>query len=107
MSDNYISQLEILKPNKTDILNYLDGNGTKVPRYARVTLHEGAADVPGIVDYMVGPLPIGSDTKIQPLGYFYNGVNGINGVNGPKTMSSIANITKDLINVAYYGGDDE
>ncbi|KAH8714642.1 copper amine oxidase [Ilyonectria robusta] len=123
MSDNYISHLEVLKPNKTDILNYLDGNATKVPRYARVTLYEGAAKVPGIVDYMVGPFPIGCDTKIKTLDYFYNGVNGpkvlVNaGYNdGPrsaaidtivgKTMASIADITLDLIDFAYYGSGDK
>lgn len=52
LSDNYIWHLDVLKPNKSDVLSYLDGNGT-VPRYARVTLIEGGLEVPVVGEYSV------------------------------------------------------
>lgn len=52
MSDNYIAHIETLKPNKTDVLSYLDGNGT-VPRYARVVLNHGAWEEPYVAEYSV------------------------------------------------------
>lgn len=51
MSDNYISHIEILKPNKTDVTSYLSGDSSSVPRYARVVINEGSATVPGVVQY--------------------------------------------------------
>ena len=51
-SDNYIAHIETLKPNKTDVLAYLDGDSS-MPRYARVVLHEGAKPVPVIAEYFV------------------------------------------------------
>ncbi|KAK8079437.1 hypothetical protein PG997_007255 [Apiospora hydei] len=122
MSDNYINHIEILKPNKTDVTNYLSGNASSVPRYARVVINEGAAKVPGVVQYYVGPLPISNSTTMRPLDYFYNGPNGPKVLfsgglyDAPrrraveaivtKTMSSIADVTLDLTGLAYYGTDD-
>ncbi|KAM0327066.1 hypothetical protein ACHAQA_006190 [Verticillium albo-atrum] len=121
MSDNYIAHIEALKPNKTDILSYLDGNGT-VPRYARVVLNEGALETPVVGEYYVGPLPVSCHTRILPLDYIYNGVNGakvlLNGGFADRVrsaaidavvveaMSSIADITIDLVDLAYYGAED-
>lgn len=53
MSDNYIWHVETLKPNKTDVLAYLDGCGTKVPHYARVVINEGGKFVPIVTEYFV------------------------------------------------------
>lgn len=52
LSDNYIWHVDVLKPNKTDVLSYLDGNGT-VPRYAQVALIQGGLEVPIVAEYMV------------------------------------------------------
>jgi primary-amine oxidase len=52
LSDNYISHIEVLKPNKTDVLAYLD-HGVSMPRHARVVLTEGAAEVPKVAEYYV------------------------------------------------------
>ncbi|KAK8011681.1 hypothetical protein PG990_010646, partial [Apiospora arundinis] len=122
MSDNYISHIEILKPNKTDVLSYLSGDSSSVPRYARVVINEGAATVPGVMQYYVGPLPISDTTTMRPLDYFYNGPNGpkvlYSGglLDKPRqraveaivasTMSTIADITMDLTGLAYYGSSD-
>jgi primary-amine oxidase len=52
LSDNYIAHIEALKPNKTDVVSYLDCNGT-VPRYARIVLNQGAHDPPTVSEYFV------------------------------------------------------
>lgn len=54
LSDNYIWHIQALKPNKTDVLSYLDANGT-VPRYARVALIQGGLKVPVVAEYSVSP----------------------------------------------------
>lgn len=55
VSDNYIWQIEDLKPNKTDVLAYFE-NGTPIPRYARVVLVEGAKAEPVVTEYFVSPV---------------------------------------------------
>lgn len=52
LNDNYIWHIDVLKPNKSDVVSYLDANGT-VPRYARVTLIEGGRKVPIVGEYSV------------------------------------------------------
>ncbi|VUC20205.1 unnamed protein product [Clonostachys rosea] len=121
LSDNYIAHIETLKPNKTDVLSYLDGNGT-VPRHARIIINHGSGNPPTVSEYFAGPLPISCNTTLQPLDYFYNGPNGpsvlLNGgfidkvrkaaidTAVAKAMSQIADITADLIDVVYYGSND-
>jgi primary-amine oxidase len=122
ITDNYIWHMEELKPNKTDVLAYLD-EGKPFPRYARVVINEGGKAKPVITEYFVGPLPLTTESKVAPLDYFYNGVNGPSiGYDGRfsdgpytaatdvcivKYMSQIADITMALTGLAYYGGDDE
>lgn len=55
LSDNYIAHIEVLKPNKTDVLSYFDYNGT-VPRYARIVLSHGANNPPTVSEYFVSGL---------------------------------------------------
>ncbi|KAH8878807.1 copper amine oxidase [Thozetella sp. PMI_491] len=122
LSDNYVWHMEVLKPNKTDVLAYLNGNASSVPRHARVVINRGAARVPDVTEYFVGPLPISPNTKIQPLDYFYNGRNGprvlFNGryPDGPfysaidalvvKTMLAVNDIVVDLVGIGYWGRGD-
>ncbi|KAH9428700.1 hypothetical protein MCOR27_006242 [Pyricularia oryzae] len=122
-TDNYVWHVEVLKPNKTDVLAYLDGGASSVPRHARVVINEGGRDVPRVAEYYVGPLPVdNTTTKIQPLDFMYNGANGASIMfNGrfydtprrkavdpfvAKFMAEIADITNDLVGFAYYGGSD-
>ncbi|TLD30725.1 hypothetical protein PspLS_03075 [Pyricularia sp. CBS 133598] len=122
-TDNYVWHVEVLKPNKTDVLAYLDGGASSVPRHARVVINEGGRDVPRVAEYYVGPLPVdNTTTKIQPLDFIYNGANGASILfNGrffdtprrkavdpfvAKFMTEIADITNDLVGFAYYGGSD-
>jgi len=53
LSDNYIWRVDVFKPNKTDVLAYLDGNATAVPRYALVALIQGGLDEPIVAEYTV------------------------------------------------------
>ena len=72
--DNAVQLFEILRPNKTDVVPYLSDNGAEPSRYARVTIDHGSdpAEASTIDEYMVGPLPIGEATTIEPLTYIYN-----------------------------------
>lgn len=65
-----------MAPNKTDVLPFINNKGAAPPRYARATLVFGAASEPYLQDYTVGPLPVGSDTKAQPLQFLYNNKGG-------------------------------
>lgn len=77
----------------------------------------------GLTNFQVGPLPVSNATTIQELEYWYNGVGGAHvpfnarPEDGPRmaayypliteVMSSIADITADLVDMVYYGPDDE
>ncbi|KAG6369484.1 amine oxidase catalytic domain-containing protein [Boletus reticuloceps] len=72
-SDNHIFLVEIYYPPKEAVLNYLSSPSTAnpPPRFARVTLHHGAAQQPFVRNYLVGPLPIGPHTSMSPLTDIY------------------------------------
>ncbi|KIW16195.1 hypothetical protein PV08_06246 [Exophiala spinifera] len=78
-SVNYL--IELLRPNKSDVVNYLDHSGPVPERWARVSNLEFRKDDAYIVDYMVGPLPPSNDTQILPLIYPHN--SGRNYVQSP------------------------
>jgi primary-amine oxidase len=71
--DNIILSIDILHPNKSDALPFLDSGASAPPRYARATLRYGATLEPYVREYMVGPLPvITGKTTATPLDYIYN-----------------------------------
>lgn len=70
--DNAVLIIETLRPNKTDALQFLDGSGDQPGRYARATIDHGVSNPAEIREYMVGPLPISSKTKIEPLSFLHN-----------------------------------
>ncbi|KAJ9631214.1 hypothetical protein H2204_008299 [Knufia peltigerae] len=78
-SANYL--VELLRPNKSDVVDFLDHNGPIPERWARVSNIELRQDDAHIVDYMVGPLPPSNDTQILPLIYPHN--SGRNYVQSP------------------------
>lgn len=61
--DESIYIIEAYMPDKADALLYLDKEGDRPKRYARVTLHHGAAAVPVVKDYLVGPLDLLSSAR--------------------------------------------
>nr|XP_031863935.1 uncharacterized protein CI109_000579 [Kwoniella shandongensis]KAA5531007.1 hypothetical protein CI109_000579 [Kwoniella shandongensis] len=64
--DNTIMVIDLLVPNKTDALAYLDGNGTKPERWVLASLLFGATEEPYAQDWVVGPLPISEKTTYYP-----------------------------------------
>ncbi|KAJ7600601.1 copper amine oxidase [Mycena floridula] len=71
LSDNIIFMIEAYYPAKADALTYLAG-GAAPERYARVTIHHGAAAIPVIRDYLVGPIPVGKTTSMRQLTEIYH-----------------------------------
>ncbi|KAK8234385.1 membrane copper amine oxidase [Phyllosticta capitalensis] len=70
--DNTVTLVELMIPNKTDSLAYLDGNATAPARYAHVQLDHRATEEPYFQDILVGPLPIkNGTTRYEPLTYPY------------------------------------
>jgi len=55
--DNWVTVTELLTPNKTDVLPYLDGSGPAPKRYARVVISYGATENPYRQEYMVRYAP--------------------------------------------------
>ncbi|KAJ1329863.1 diamine oxidase [Microdochium nivale] len=65
--DNTILSVELLLPNKTEILPYINGNATELPiRHARAILMFGATENPYVREYVIGPLPITNTTTVSP-----------------------------------------
>ena len=59
--------VDLLHPNKTDVLPYLADTKPAPARYARAMLMFRSAMEPYMQEWMVGPLPISNQTKAQPL----------------------------------------
>ena len=107
-SGNPLSLIELLRPNKSDVVSYLDNNGPPPERYARLSSLETKGDDAFIVEYMVGPLPPTNTTQILPLTYCHN--SGRNYVQSPisdifallewalQIGESASDITLDLLN---------
>jgi len=123
LTDNYVFWIDTLHTNKSDVLPYLDGcGGSPPPKYARAIIFRGAIEEPDSQEFMIGPLPVGADTKIEKLDYIYNGGSGgsvpfngryFDGVRSAATepllisvMSNISDITEQLIGGVYYGTRD-
>ncbi|KAG1752406.1 copper amine oxidase [Suillus paluster] len=73
-SDNHIFMIEAYYPPKSSVLSYFSSlSPSAIPeKYARVTIHHGSAPEPVVKDYLVGPLPIGSSTRMQHLTEIYH-----------------------------------
>ena len=73
-SDNHIYIIESYYPPKAAVLDYLSSPSTVdlPPRFARVVIHHGVAQVPIVKNYLVGPLPIGPHATLSPLTDIYH-----------------------------------
>ena len=75
--DNTVLLVELMIPNKTDALGYIDGLGRAPTRYAHVVLDIRATEEPLYKDILVGPIPVrNGTTKWQPLEYPYTRKTG-------------------------------
>ena len=74
LTDNVVYGIETYYPPKSEALAYLENSAASPPptRFARVTIHHGGVEVPAVVDYLVGPLPVGPRTTIRPLKEIYH-----------------------------------
>ncbi|KAF2729263.1 amine oxidase catalytic domain-containing protein [Polyplosphaeria fusca] len=70
--DNYLVRIQLIQPNKTDVLSYFDGQAKEPARYARATVAFGAPEQPYYQEYSVGPLPATNNTAVEPLTYLFN-----------------------------------
>lgn len=109
--------IDLLQPNKTDVLPFLAGGGIAPPRYARATLAFGSSPEPYIQEYIVGPMAKGNQTQAKPLTFLstrqpgkklrvYDSDSGGPGDNlTDAIMSQAADITKALWNMVCYAHD--
>jgi primary-amine oxidase len=74
LTDNVVYGIETYYPPKSEALSYLENSAASPPpaRFARVTIHHGGVEVPAVMDYLVGPLPVGPRTTIRPLKEIYH-----------------------------------
>jgi len=117
--DNFIYFVETLRPNKTDALAYLYDDGPSPPqRWAKAAIAQNFEDDgPYMVYYMVGPLPISSDSQMLPLEYTFN--SGRNYVRNPiqnfaaiqdfalTLAESVADITQELLGATANRADPD
>ncbi|KAF4342275.1 multidrug resistance [Fusarium beomiforme] len=116
--DNVIVTMDLLQPNKTDALAYLEGHSPAPVRYARATLQFNSQVQPYIQEYMVGPLPVqNGSTRYEELNYMFTSGRGrINVYNADteaiaafnlKVGAEIKNVTKQLLNGTATGSKDD
>ncbi|KAI1081350.1 amine oxidase catalytic domain-containing protein [Whalleya microplaca] len=122
ITDNYVWYIDTVPVNKSDALPYIDGDGPKPSPWARVIIFEGGKQEPVSQEYMVGPLPVSTETGIQKLDYVFNGGTGgsvpFNGryfdakrdaASEPlliSIMSNLTDITSSLLGGVWYGSSD-
>lgn len=76
--DNYAVWITAINPNKTDALEYLEGDKTAPQRYARAVIFFGGEDFAKQSEphgywqtYQVGPLPATEDTEVVEMNWAF------------------------------------
>ncbi len=70
---NFVLRTELLRPNKSQALSYVDGvSEVKPPRWATVLIYNGSGVDATLDEYSVGPLPPSAETEIRPLTLYHN-----------------------------------
>lgn len=119
--DNSILLVELMQPNKSDALSYIDGSGPPPARYAHVVIDHRASEDPYYGDILVGPLPVQNGTTTwQPLTWPYTKQNGgrVRNLDADsdetlysswlyKISASVADITLDLWGGTALGMDND
>ena len=70
--ENTVRSIEVLRPNKTDVLTYFDNSADTPPRWAHLIATEHGLSRTKLAQYMVGPLPVNESTRLLPLEYCFN-----------------------------------
>ncbi|XP_053569231.1 amiloride-sensitive amine oxidase [copper-containing] [Bombina bombina] len=89
---NSIFMIELYMPKKYHVINFLDKNGPKPPREAKVVIFFGDQPHPNITEYIVGPLPYPYYYKT----YNYRGNKTIKFEARPMTFKEYDNIYRKL-----------
>lgn len=117
--DNAIKLVELMRPNKTDVLQFLDGGGPPPTRNAHVVLDNRATLEPYYGDILVGPLPVKNGTTTwTTLEYPYTRktqgrVRNLQADESSQEQwiysisASIADITMELFNGTALGLDND
>ncbi|KAH8888326.1 putative membrane copper amine oxidase [Thozetella sp. PMI_491] len=118
--DNSVVLIELLRPNKTDALAYIDSGSSTPTRYAHIVLDNRASEEPTYADIVVGPLPIdNTTTKWEPLTYPFTKKNNgrVRNLDADSDAlytdwlnvisTSVADITLDLWGAAAYGLEND
>lgn len=115
--DNFLFIVETLRPNKTDAVSYLFGDGPEPRRWAKAAVSQNVEGDPYMAYYLVGPLPITSASRVEPLEYIFN--SGSNKIRNPvqdfvaisqfgfEIAENISDITRDLIGATVSREDPE
>ncbi|KAF2646794.1 amine oxidase catalytic domain-containing protein [Massarina eburnea CBS 473.64] len=70
--NNIILQIDLLQPNKSDVLPFLDSYAGAPKRYARATVQYGSFEEPYLQEYVIGPLPATNATAVMSLQFPFN-----------------------------------
>ncbi|KEY64646.1 hypothetical protein S7711_02847 [Stachybotrys chartarum IBT 7711] len=118
--DNTLLIVELMQPNKSDALAYIDGNSCAPTRYAHAILNFQNSSEPYYQDILVGPLPVrNGTTRWEPLDYFLTrktegkvrnldaDADTLYGEWHYSVGASIADITLDLWNATMMGLDND
>ncbi|KAJ9639223.1 hypothetical protein H2204_003834 [Knufia peltigerae] len=115
--DNVIVLVELLQPNKSDALPYLNGEGPKPDRYSKATIQFQATLEPYLKEFMVGPLPVSNETTLQPLDYPFNKGVGMQriynadpeqyGIFLANISASVEDILMEMFNGTYTNSPDD
>ena len=105
--ENTVRSIQLLQPNKSDVISYLDHSASPPSRWAHVIVTERAQPLARAAEYMVGPLNQGGPMTALPLTYCYNsGRNyiNVNSASDPdavffvfSVIANISDITMDLL----------
>src|SRR5271156_5892971 len=104
--ENAVRLVQVLQPNKSDVVQYIDESGSPPLRWAHIILNERATPQTRVAEYMVGHLGSGESISAVPLTYCYNsGRNHINTAVGDTdallfglaAAANISDITMDLL----------
>jgi primary-amine oxidase len=93
--------IELLRPNKSDVVNYLDDDGPEPVRWARLSVSESKGDEAYLVEYQLGPLPTSNETQLLPLTHIYN--SGRNYVQTP--MPDVVSLMEWAMEIAVNASD--
>ncbi|KAJ7186602.1 copper amine oxidase [Mycena filopes] len=115
--DNAIEVVDLVQPNKTDALAYLDHGGPLPPRYALARIVFGATEEPYLQEFIVGPLPISKHSTYESLDWpTTSGSSKIRNYNADDDLltqwnldvtATVADIVLDLLNGTATGSDDD